>query len=101
MSQLHLYFLSVLTTVHLYLCVYVTMTIIIVICSFLDYNHCNISFSTAINCDGREVYLRDIWPTREEIQAVEKAFVVPSMFREVYEKIEVNCALDNFCFSFY
>ncbi|RVE61149.1 hypothetical protein OJAV_G00167830 [Oryzias javanicus] len=42
----------------------------------------------AINGEGKEVYLRDIWPTREEIQAVEKAFVIPSMFREVYEKIE-------------
>uniref|UniRef100_A0A3P9KNT0 Cytoplasmic aconitate hydratase n=1 Tax=Oryzias latipes TaxID=8090 RepID=A0A3P9KNT0_ORYLA len=42
----------------------------------------------ATNCDGKDVYLRDIWPTREEIQAVEKEFVIPSMFREVYQKIE-------------
>uniref|UniRef100_A0A3P9HT26 Cytoplasmic aconitate hydratase n=1 Tax=Oryzias latipes TaxID=8090 RepID=A0A3P9HT26_ORYLA len=42
----------------------------------------------ARNCDGKDVYLRDIWPTREEIQAVEKEFVIPSMFREVYQKIE-------------
>ncbi|KAG7280395.1 hypothetical protein CRUP_035837 [Coryphaenoides rupestris] len=34
------------------------------------------------------VFLRDIWPTREEIQAVESQFVIPSMFKEVYEKIE-------------
>lgn len=42
----------------------------------------------AINTEGKEVYLRDIWPTREEIQAVERTFVIPSMFKEVYEKIE-------------
>jgi len=26
----------------------------------------------------------------DEIQAVERTFVIPSMFKEVYEKIEVN-----------
>uniref|UniRef100_A0A672NPP7 aconitate hydratase n=1 Tax=Sinocyclocheilus grahami TaxID=75366 RepID=A0A672NPP7_SINGR len=35
-----------------------------------------------------EVFLRDIWPTREEIQAVERQFVIPAMFKEVYEKVE-------------
>uniref|UniRef100_A0A8C7UZ62 Cytoplasmic aconitate hydratase n=1 Tax=Oncorhynchus mykiss TaxID=8022 RepID=A0A8C7UZ62_ONCMY len=38
--------------------------------------------------NGKEVFLRDIWPTREEIQAVERQFVIPAMFKEVYEKIE-------------
>uniref|UniRef100_A0A8C9ZFB5 Cytoplasmic aconitate hydratase n=1 Tax=Sander lucioperca TaxID=283035 RepID=A0A8C9ZFB5_SANLU len=42
----------------------------------------------AINSEGKEIFLRDIWPTREEIQAVERTFVIPSMFKEVYEKIE-------------
>ncbi|XP_061525485.1 cytoplasmic aconitate hydratase isoform X1 [Phycodurus eques] len=42
----------------------------------------------AINSEGREVFLKDIWPTREEIQLEETKFVIPSMFREVYEKIE-------------
>ncbi|XP_054656846.1 cytoplasmic aconitate hydratase [Dunckerocampus dactyliophorus] len=42
----------------------------------------------AINSEGRAIFLRDIWPTREEIQREEKKFVIPSMFREVYEKIE-------------
>lgn len=46
-------------------------------------------FTVAINSEGKEVFLRDIWPTREEIQAVERMFVIPSMFKEVYEKIEV------------
>lgn len=42
----------------------------------------------AVNSEGKEIFLRDIWPTREEIQAVEREFVIPSMFKEVYEKIE-------------
>ncbi|XP_028262605.1 cytoplasmic aconitate hydratase [Parambassis ranga] len=42
----------------------------------------------AINSEGKEIFLRDIWPTREEIQAVERTFVIPSMFKIVYEKIE-------------
>ncbi|KAL0970326.1 hypothetical protein UPYG_G00240490 [Umbra pygmaea] len=42
----------------------------------------------ALNDKGHEVFLRDIWPTREEIQAVEREFVIPAMFKEVYEKIE-------------
>ncbi|KAF7652028.1 hypothetical protein LDENG_00102380, partial [Lucifuga dentata] len=42
----------------------------------------------AVNSEGKEIFLRDIWPTREEIQAVERQFVIPSMFKEVYEKIE-------------
>ncbi|KAK3598618.1 hypothetical protein CHS0354_019877 [Potamilus streckersoni] len=40
------------------------------------------------NKDGNPVYLRDIWPTREEIQIVEKDFVIPAMFNEVYSKIQ-------------
>lgn len=42
----------------------------------------------AVNAEGKEIFLRDIWPTREETQAIEKTFVIPSMFKEVYEKIE-------------
>ncbi|XP_062305062.1 cytoplasmic aconitate hydratase isoform X2 [Osmerus eperlanus] len=42
----------------------------------------------AMNKEGKEVFLRDIWPSRQEIQAVEREFVIPSMFKEVYEKIE-------------
>ncbi|KAM9826919.1 cytoplasmic aconitate hydratase [Neosynchiropus ocellatus] len=40
------------------------------------------------NAEGKDIFLRDIWPTREEIQSVEKKFVIPSMFKEVYEKVE-------------
>lgn len=36
---------------------------------------------------GKQVFLRDIWPSRKEIQEVESKFVVPRMFQEVYAKI--------------
>lgn len=45
---------------------------------------------TAVNTEGKKIFLRDIWPTREEIQAVERKFVIPAMFKEVYEKVEVG-----------
>ncbi|XP_071826270.1 cytoplasmic aconitate hydratase-like isoform X2 [Apostichopus japonicus] len=38
--------------------------------------------------DGKNVFLRDIWPTRDEIQEVERQYVIPAMFKEVYAKIE-------------
>lgn len=39
--------------------------------------------STGQNAKGESVYLRDVWPTREEIHAVESKHVIPAMFREV------------------
>ena len=43
-----------------------------------------------ISNEGREVYLREIWPSRLEIQEVEKQYVIPSMFKQVYEKIQLG-----------
>lgn len=40
--------------------------------------------------DGKPVFLRDIWPTKEEIESVEQKYVVESMFREVYKNIETG-----------
>ncbi|XP_049822651.1 cytoplasmic aconitate hydratase-like isoform X1 [Aethina tumida] len=40
--------------------------------------------------DGSDVFLRDIWPTRSEIHAVEQKYVIPAMFQEVYAKIETG-----------
>ena len=31
--------------------------------------------------DGREVFLRDVWPSRAEIHAVESQYVIPAMFQ--------------------
>ncbi|XP_046857260.1 cytoplasmic aconitate hydratase-like isoform X2 [Xenia sp. Carnegie-2017] len=50
----------------------------------------NIDFSTqplGISKDGEEIYLKDLWPSREEIQEVERKYVIPAMFKEVYAKI--------------
>ncbi|XP_013409790.1 cytoplasmic aconitate hydratase isoform X4 [Lingula anatina] len=41
-----------------------------------------------INGDGKPVFLRDIWPSREEIQQIERNVVVPALFKEVYSRIE-------------
>jgi len=38
--------------------------------------------------DGKSVFLRDIWPTRQDIHTVEQRYVIPAMFKEVYAKIE-------------
>lgn len=43
-----------------------------------------------VNANGTPVFLRDIWPTRKEIQTVEQKHVIPAMFREVYSKIELG-----------
>jgi aconitate hydratase len=53
----------------------------------------NINFETqpiGISENGKEVYLREIWPSREEIHNVENKFVIPAMFRDVYEKIQLG-----------
>lgn len=42
---------------------------------------------TGLDSSGGPVYLRDIWPTREELQGVERQYVVPAMFKETYSKI--------------
>lgn len=47
-------------------------------------------FSPGVNAKGQQVFLKDIWPTRDEIQAVERQYVIPGMFKEVYQKIEVR-----------
>ncbi|XP_052261439.1 cytoplasmic aconitate hydratase-like isoform X2 [Dreissena polymorpha] len=53
----------------------------------------NVDFETeplGTNAEGAPVFLRDIWPTREEIHAVESEFVIPSMFNEVYSRIQLG-----------
>jgi len=35
------------------------------------------------NSDGKDVFLSEIWPSRESIQAVESAHVIPEMFSKV------------------
>ena len=40
-----------------------------------------------VDRDGRPVYLRDVWPTPEEIRQAIAAAVQPEMFREVYRDV--------------
>jgi aconitate hydratase len=50
----------------------------------------NIDFETepiGTGSDGKPVFLRDIWPLRDEIQKVTAQALNPGMFKEVYDKI--------------
>ena len=40
--------------------------------------------------DGRDIYLKDIWSSRKEIQDVESQYVIPEMFSKIYDKITVG-----------
>lgn len=46
-----------------------------------------LSPSSGIGTGGEAVYLRDIWPSRSQVQQVEQQHVVPAMFRDVYARI--------------
>jgi aconitate hydratase len=37
--------------------------------------------------DGKDVYLKDIWPTAEEVQQTVEACVLPEMFRREYDNV--------------
>ena len=39
------------------------------------------------NADGKDVYLKEIWPSRESIQAVESKHVIPEIFSKVFINI--------------
>jgi aconitate hydratase len=38
--------------------------------------------------ERRPVYLRDVWPSREEVDALIAQYVLPEMFRRVYSRIQ-------------
>lgn len=40
--------------------------------------------------DGKEVYLRDIWPSREEVQQIEEDTVFSSIFKDLRGRMEVR-----------
>jgi aconitate hydratase len=37
--------------------------------------------------DGKDVFLSDIWPTREQVQIVTTGSITPEMFKENYDTI--------------
>ncbi|KAH8362492.1 hypothetical protein KR200_012018, partial [Drosophila serrata] len=43
-----------------------------------------------VDANGKNVFLRDIWPTRSEIQEVENKYIIPSMYQDTYGKIELG-----------
>ena len=50
--------------------------------------------------EGAPVYLQDIWPSRQEIQEVERCHVLPVMFEETYSKVtEGNKSWNNIQYS--
>lgn len=43
-----------------------------------------------IGCDGNEVYLKDLWPTSDELKQAIADYVTPELFGEVYQSIYEN-----------
>lgn len=41
-----------------------------------------------VNSSGENVYLTDIWPSKEEIEILERSSVSPEMFKTVYDSIQ-------------
>lgn len=39
------------------------------------------------DANGKDVYLREIWPTREELQKLVDTVITPEMYKDVYNKI--------------
>ncbi|XP_029430353.1 iron-responsive element-binding protein 2 [Rhinatrema bivittatum] len=59
----------------------------------------NIDFQTeplGTDKNGKEIYLHDIWPSRDELHQVEEQNVVPSMFKELNKKMEKKNKKWNF-----
>ena len=51
---------------------------------------CDIDFETepiGKGSDGKDVFLRDIWPTREEVHSVVREAITPEMFKGNYDTI--------------
>uniref|UniRef100_A0A9J8ABS6 Iron-responsive element-binding protein 2 n=1 Tax=Cyprinus carpio carpio TaxID=630221 RepID=A0A9J8ABS6_CYPCA len=42
-----------------------------------------------VNSEGKDVYLRDIWPSKEEVNHTEENIVIASMFKELRSRMEV------------
>ena len=48
------------------------------------------SLFAGIDYNGENVFLRDIWPSREEILEVQQRSVIPAMFKDVYSRIKTG-----------
>lgn len=47
-------------------------------------------FGAGVTSEGKEVYLRDIWPSREEVQLTEEDTVISSIFKDLRGRMEVR-----------
>lgn len=43
-----------------------------------------------VSGDGKEVFLKDVWPSKEEVQYVEEHVVIASMFTELRSRMQVS-----------
>lgn len=43
-----------------------------------------------VTSEGKEVYLCDVWPSREEVQQIEEDTVISSIFKDVKSRMEVR-----------
>ncbi|ROL52812.1 Iron-responsive element-binding protein 2 [Anabarilius grahami] len=43
-----------------------------------------------VNSEGKDVYLRDIWPSKEEVNHTEENIVIASMFKELKNRMETK-----------
>uniref|UniRef100_A0A3B4AW21 aconitate hydratase n=1 Tax=Periophthalmus magnuspinnatus TaxID=409849 RepID=A0A3B4AW21_9GOBI len=48
-----------------------------------------------VTSEGREVFLQDIWPSREEVQQIEEATVISSIFKELRGRMQKGNAFWN------
>lgn len=42
-----------------------------------------------VNSEGKEVFLKDVWPSKEEVQNVEEHMVIASIFTELRSRMQV------------
>jgi aconitase A len=59
-----------------------------------------LQFWSGTDSTGKEIYLHDIWPSREEVHQMEEEHVILSMFKTLKEKVEVR-VLWGFVFSLF
>lgn len=43
-----------------------------------------------LTSEGKEVYLCDIWPSREEVREMEEDTIISSIFKDLRRRIEVR-----------
>uniref|UniRef100_A0A671KQM8 Iron-responsive element-binding protein 2-like n=1 Tax=Sinocyclocheilus anshuiensis TaxID=1608454 RepID=A0A671KQM8_9TELE len=48
-----------------------------------------------VNLEGKDVYLRDIWPSKEEVNHTEENIVIASMFKELRSRMEKGSTFWN------